>query len=235
MTLADLDRSALENIALNEAAYVLASTGRCTLPNGFSAPVAIRMPAEGRPFFLKDDPLDIWGFTTTRDGVMYVVFRGTLFTSGLEFAQEWAEDAFSLPLVKFEKGYVHCGFYGAWNPLRGPVEKLTSTAPELVIVGHSLGGAIATQCWAELGGKLMTFGCPRVGDPDFAASLWQQTRVWRYINQHDIVPDVPTDPPFRHGGCEVTVHGPGSILDRKLAHALESYRIGISSPMRQNP
>src|SRR5438270_13763901 len=88
----------LELVALNEASGAFAATSRCALPPGFSAPVAIRMPAEGRPCLIKDDPLDIWGFVTTRARVAYIVFRGTQFTSGIEFLQEWATDAFALPL-----------------------------------------------------------------------------------------------------------------------------------------
>lgn len=49
----------------------------------------------------------------------------------------------------------------------------------------------------------------------------------RIINRHDIVPDVPTDPPFRHGGREVVVDGKHEILSPQVAHSLESYRFGI--------
>jgi len=95
-----------------------------------------------------------------------------------------------------------------------------------VITGHSLGAALATLCWADLGGDLMTFASPRVGDPPFATALWNGQTV-RIINAPDIVPDVPTDPPFRHGGSVEKVEGPGSILDRALAHALTSYSTGL--------
>jgi hypothetical protein len=225
--------TALFLCTLNEAAYTFATTGHCQLPEGFTSPVAIRMPPSGRPFFLRDDPLDIWGYATSLNGTTHIVFRGTQFTSAIDFAQEWAEDALSLPLKPFGAGHVHLGFYGAYEALReATVGAAAATgAPannERVITGHSLGAALATLCWADLGGDLMTFASPRVGDPAFGTALWNGQTV-RIINAPDIVPDVPTDPPFRHGGFEQKVQGPGSALDPVTAHALSSYAIGLSN------
>jgi hypothetical protein len=223
--------AALELCALNEQAYVLATTGHSKLPDGFTEPVAIRMPKAGRPLFLNNDPLDIWGFITTKAGELHIAFRGTQFTSGLQFGQEWAEDAFSLPLQPFPKGHVHLGFFGAWRCLRQPLIDAVAAAglkidgPK-VITGHSLGAAIATLCWADLEGDLMTFAGPRVGDRDFGTAMWEGGVV-RIVNEPDIVPDVPTDPPFRHGGQEITIHGPGSLFDRVKAHDLASYEAGL--------
>jgi hypothetical protein len=228
-----LKSTALELCALNEGVYALANTGQCNLPDGFSPPVAIRMPAGDRPFFLRGDPLDIWGYATSSGAKLYVVFRGTQFTSGLDFAQEWAEDALSLPMQPFGAGKVHLGFYGAYQALRQSALDASAAvgAPAAngrVITGHSLGAAIATLCWADLGGDLMTFASPRVGDPPFATALWNGQTV-RVVNAPDIVPDVPTDPPFRHGGSVQTVQGPGSVVDRALAHALTSYATGLNA------
>ncbi len=223
--------AALELCALNEAAYVLATTGTCKLPDGFTGPIAIRMPVDNRPFFLRGDPLDIWGFVTTKDGVLYMVFRGTELTSGVQFAQEWALDALSFPLVKFCQGNVHLGFHGAWMALRQATmtamqEAALRTGTGRIVTGHSLGAAIATLCWADLGGDLMTFASPRVGDSAFAASLWNGQTV-RVYNAPDIVPDILPDPPFRQGGRPQMLCGPGTWFDRKLGHALTSYAAGL--------
>ena len=85
------------------------------------------MPPGDRPFFLRGDPLDIWGYATSNAGKLYIVFRGTQFTSGLDFAQEWAEDAASLPLKPMGAGKVHLGFYGAYQALRQAVLENVST------------------------------------------------------------------------------------------------------------
>jgi hypothetical protein len=225
--------TALELCALNESAYTLATTGHVNLPDGFTAPVAIRMPPGDRPFFLRGDPLDIWGYATSNAGKLYIVFRGTQFTSGFDFAQEWAEDALSLPLEAMGAGKVHLGFYGAYQALRQAVLDAGTAvgAPAAngrVITGHSLGAALATLCWADLGGDLMTFASPRVGDPAFGTALWNGQTV-RIVNKPDMVPDVPTDPPFRHGGSVQTVEGPGSVFDRALAHSLTSYATGLAA------
>jgi hypothetical protein len=169
---------------------------------------------------------------TSLQGRTHIVFRGTQFTSAINFAQEWCEDALSLPLAPFGKGHVHLGFHGAYKGLRqATIDAAAATgaaaANGKVITGHSLGAALATLCWADLGGDLMTFAGPRVGDPTFGTALWDGQTV-RVINAPDIVPDVPTDPPFRHGGFEQRVQGPGSALDRVLAHSLASYAIGLS-------
>ena len=223
--------SALTLLDLCSEAYAFANTGRCTLPAGFSDPQAIRLSKEGRPLLLKNDSLDIFGFTTAKDGVLYIVYRGTQILSGIDFAAEWALDALSLPLAKLGPGNVHLGFYEAWMALRqstmGAMAGLDGHAGR-VITGHSLGAAIATLCWADLGGELLTFACPRVGNPAFATALWNGQTV-RVINAPDAVPDVPTDPPFRHGGQEVKVYGPGGLLDLKEAHRLTSYQVGIEA------
>jgi hypothetical protein len=217
--------TALELCQLNLAAYSFANTGHCQLPDGFTGPVAIRMPAENRPLLLRRDPLDIWGYTTTRAGQSYIVFRGTQITSGIDFAQEWAEDALSLPLALFGNGHVHLGFYSAYQCLRGAIPNMP--APR-IITGHSLGAALATLCWADLGGDLMTFASPRVGDPDFAKRLWDGGTV-RVFNVPDAVPAVPTDPPFRHGGTPAQLNGPGGPLDLTLAHSLNSYATALEA------
>ena len=171
---------ALELCALNLEAYALATTGHCKLPVGFSDPVAIRMPVGDRPFFLTGDPLDIWGYATSSGEKLFLVFRGTQITSGLMLAQEWCEDALSLPLQPFGAGHVHLGFYGAWKALRQAVlgaaaQVGTPAANGKVITGHSLGAAIATLCWADLGGDLMTFASPRVGDAGIRDSAVERT------------------------------------------------------------
>ena len=146
------------------------------------------------------------------------------------------EDVLSLPLHQFGTlGHVHLGFYGAWMALRQATVDAIGKAywPALpgnggrIITGHSLGAAIATLCWDDLGGDLMSIACPRVGDPDFADSLWKGQTV-RVINAPDIVPRVPTDPPFRHGGAEIKIDGPGGGFDWHIAHSLDSYVEGLN-------
>ncbi|MEO1621469.1 MAG: lipase family protein [Cyanobacteria bacterium J06632_3] len=111
------------------------------------------------------------------------------------------------------KGRVHTGFFLAWTSIEKSVltqlerwrqESLTANKelPPLYITGHSLGGALATMAAAALSDNginvagVYTFGQPRVGDRTFVSQLNVLTKgkVFRFINNNDIVPHVP--PPF---------------------------------------
>jgi len=216
----------LELCQLNRCGYSLATTGHCVLPDGFTAPVAIRI-GSARPRLLASDPLDIFGYVTAKQGRSYLVFRGTQITSGIEFAQEWIQDALSLPLTRVNHGYAHLGFTELWRDLIGPTITALGEASTsgLLITGHSLGAAIATLAWDSFGGELVTFAGPRVGGKEFATAMWGGN-CHRIVNRRDIVPDVPTDPPFRHGGRETDL-SVGSRLHPKAAHRLDAYEAGL--------
>lgn len=103
---------------------------------------------------------------------------------------------------------------------------LTFSNPQTgaTFTGHSLGAAIATQAYAEFGGRLVTFAGPRVGNQFFSKSLDGTLRV---VNIHDVVPDVPRAFSFVHGGTAAVFDALGGITDLRLAHALTTYRAGL--------
>ena len=138
-------------------------------------------------------------------------------------------------------GAVHAGFYAASKNLWALIDAhllpaLTAAGgaaapPEVVICGHSKGGANAALAYAYLLAKLsalpaaalapakrltlFTLGQPRVGNAAFAAALEARAaavraaglplRAWRLVNDNDVVPMVPpTWLGFRHFGACAT-------------------------------
>ncbi len=108
-------------------------------------------------------------------------------------------------------GSAHQGFVEAFESveplLLKKLAELEGTGVKLYVTGHSLGGALATLAAArimrarndgmpiELAG-VVTFGSPRVGDKEFAATFRATAeklgvRVERYRNGNDLVTGIP--------------------------------------------
>jgi pimeloyl-ACP methyl ester carboxylesterase len=171
----------------------------------------------------------LWRASAAR--VLVLAFRGT------SELRDWLTNLECVRMRAGEEneshvGLVHAGFMRAYDSVRRRV--LTAlvdarrVAPgqswRVVVTGHSLGGALATLCAAELaelhagsgssgkgGGSgadvrvsLCTFGSPRVGDAAFAArcDAFLGAASVRVVNDEDIVPLVPPLG-FRHVGSAV--------------------------------
>jgi triacylglycerol lipase len=152
---------------------------------------------------------------SSKDSVI-IAFRGTE-TSSFSFFHELATDLNTIPVPFPEGGTVHKGFLNAleevWeekdedyvkkNPkhntgLRLYIERLVSESKDrpIWICGHSLGGALATLCFAKLPAAtgLYIFGAPRVGDDGFN-KLLNDRPVFRIENSGDPIPLVPPNIP----------------------------------------
>lgn len=155
-----------------------------------------------------------------RRGVL-VVFRGTVEDS----LENWKNNFMTFRTKVAFPGMppdakVHDGFYRSWtkstlhdnviNATRAELmsAEFGSEAPPVTVVGHSLGGALATLCAAELvtelelkNVRLYTFGCPRVGNAAFAKALMNSTLVHKRVtHDRDVIPSVP----YRHMGYHHT-------------------------------
>jgi triacylglycerol lipase len=162
---------------------------------------------------------DTGGFVAQNAQVVVVAFRGTQ----PKVPIDWMTD-FQAKHVTWGpfQGMVHKGFHDAlhavWEiPYAGreilPARLVNRGNRAVWITGHSLGGAIAELCAAQAWFEtqvpvhgVYTFGQPRCGDDAFAtlaqAALGQ--RIFRFINDRDIVPRVPFfGMGFRHYGCEI--------------------------------
>ena len=105
---------------------------------------------------------------------------------------------------------IHQGFYYAFDSILSDMLIFATKLQNVTVihvVGHSLGGAIATLAadWLKKNGcapsvKLYTFGCPRVGMEPFAANCTSRLapqNIYRVYHKTDPVPTVPTWP-FYH-------------------------------------
>lgn len=120
-------------------------------------------------------------------GPRFVVFRGT--DSGS--VDDLLTDLNAIPRRWRDRHTVHRGFADEYDSLCAPLERLGEGSPNLVLTGHSLGGALATLALADLpGSRLVTWGAPRVGDRLFAESL-QASSIERYVHCCDVVARVP--------------------------------------------
>lgn len=156
-----------------------------------------------------------------------IAFRGT------DSIRNWITDAdFARTLLlqhaSGERVEVHAGFDKAWQSIRTTLRtqlyKIVPANPfgpvaskKILILGHSLGGALAKRAALELlqwgygVAQVYTYGEPRGGNGAFKR-LYEAAlgdRTWRVVYQEDIVPRIPHLPaftdPYRHSGPEVFV------------------------------
>jgi triacylglycerol lipase len=152
---------------------------------------------------------DTAGFVAGNAEMIVISFRGT----EPDKLKDWLTDLNAIP-VDGPVGKVHEGFNAAvssvWTDLVAALGRLRDNGQTIWITGHSLGAALAHLAAARLLKEnvvaiidgLYTFGQPRTGDSDFA--VWSdgalKTRMFRFVNNNDIVPHVPLPPLYKHAG-----------------------------------
>ena len=169
----------------------------------------------------KTQSLDI---LSPNDEYLSIVFRGTesktdiltdlnIFQVPLELPMEYYEYE-KLPLV-------HQGFYQQFTSLKAQVKNHIekyyqeknhnirsnyAVHKKIIFTGHSLGGALATisalyfsYLYPDLMIYCITLGSPRVGDTQFVKLFNQRIpHSYRYVNDNDPVPCLPTPWRFQH-------------------------------------
>ena len=183
----------------------------------------------------------VFGYVATHtdgaDSETFICFRGTHFLS------EWLDDA-DLPLIDFRfrpnAGLAHMGFQAVYETIQQSILDLVkkSQTESLTIVGHSLGGALATICALDASvqaaaghapAHVFPIASPRVGDEAFQntfnAVLPDCIRI---VNKPDIVPRLPLPIGYRHVGMAAVIDS-GFTLDLGFAHALcQGYLRGLN-------
>jgi hypothetical protein len=156
---------------------------------------------------------------------------------------------------------VHDGFFEAWCSVRPRIFAAVDDAMgcgararalgrsadgetwDVCVTGHSLGGALATLCAAELAGSVRTgrrpnvrvsmtnFGSPRVGNSQFVEQYNQLVPdSIRIVNSSDAIPTVPALLGYRHvaHGVRVSVGGE-TALEVPPAMPAEGSAEGVAS------
>jgi hypothetical protein len=154
-----------------------------------------------------------------------LVFRGTELEGVGDILADLNVDMVPFPDQSNAKGKVHAGFHEGVLAIRKRVYAMLKKTQinDLIITGHSLGGALALLTTAHfylndrdevfsavqraLRG-VYTFGQPAVGDARFCAWLNERTRgqVFRHVYARDVIPRVPTidmGKEFRHLPCGI--------------------------------
>lgn len=151
--------------------------------------------------FLKNNNTEC--FVAFTGSTALVCFRGT---QGVE---DWISNL-HLAEQATEFGMVHGGFLQGYLDINQQIERALSTSlagKQIVLAGHSLGGALATIAASEWRDKydirsIYTFGQPAVGDRKFRRSMDIFTdRFFRVVNDDDIVTRIP--PPYKHVGTKI--------------------------------
>ena len=147
------------------------------------------------------------------------------------------------------RGTVHQGFQVVYEAVRENLRKLVQLkAPgckELLITGHSLGGALSAlsapdllnDVAANLAPIVYTWAEPRVGHPDFVHFFDTRVNIYyRIANLWDVVPHLP--PPlalYEHEGSSLHIDS-GFTLDIVHNHVLiTGYAPGIIKWNQNHP
>lgn len=153
----------------------------------------------GTFFALENERSLPFGFVASKNGIFYIVIRGT------QTPLEWFDDA-SIHPMPFRDGWGNTtrGFLELHEQIFPTIRKIIveqgSNVQHLFVTGHSLGAALAKLTAADLifsavvaaNPTLYTFSGPRVGDATFAAKFKAQgLTAWRVFNTEDIVPTLP--------------------------------------------
>jgi hypothetical protein len=161
------------------------------------------------------------GYFASNDNHALMAFRGTEADNN----NDKAADA-EIDRTPEAGALVHSGFKryldAVWPQVMQCVAGYRANHPKqhICITGHSLGGALATLAFTRLNdpaSSLITFGCPRVGNPAYCKLIdtaADKRACYRAIDNLDIVTHVPSDflSLFAHPTIAICWLDPGHAL-----------------------
>jgi len=170
---------------------------------------------------------------STGKTLLFVIFRGS------QEPEDWMTN-FNLKDYDFEgRGRVHRGFVQALklflktvkqkrfqeNTILEKIENIDHDV-QIILAGHSLGGAIATLagCYLYERGvakenlEIYTFGAPPVGTKEFTNFYKDKLNIYRVVNENYVVPKLDKITKLCHIGKEILLPS-----DNGEVHACKGY------------
>ncbi|MFJ8113742.1 lipase family protein [Streptomyces sp. NPDC096132] len=160
----------------------------------FSSPHTMPFPLE-----------DTQAYVAASEHMILVAFRGT----EPENLRDWLSDANTPPVPgPAGKGFVHHGFHRALDvvhpKVRDTVAEFKDNGQSVWFTGHSLGGALAMLSGARMHCEAQAL----------------KGRTFRFVNNNDVVPQVPPTPAFHHVDAVRYFDAGGKLHDRMPTPAL---------------
>jgi len=147
-----------------------------------------------------DKATDTQGFIGIQSNQIWIVFRGTeSYTNWLDDGEVILSSTDLCTDCKVHHGFLKC-YTNTIDQVLTALSTVTKDYPnyEIIVTGHSLGGAIATLVTAKLYNTKLykpihySFGSPRVGNENFASYCMSTfTNSNRITHYKDMVPHIP--------------------------------------------
>jgi len=128
---------------------------------------------------------------------LIIAIRGTQNTQDLLQDTHFAQTPF--PIDSSRNAMVHQGFFNVYNSVKdGILQNIPSNTRKIIVVGHSLGSAVAvlialilkkTRSYINI--RVVTYACPRIGNKDLADIVDANIQHIRIVNNSDAVPGLP--------------------------------------------
>jgi pimeloyl-ACP methyl ester carboxylesterase len=171
-----------------------------------------------------------FGYVGETGAVATIVFCGS------KLSDNFTINALVWPLYK---PFRHAGFQRAWSHIREDVVAWLATAlpdgGEIILTGHSLGGALAQIAAYELPGRyrirnVVSFGSSRIGGKQlrqlYMKSLTKPdlaTRTRHITHADDAVPRLPPPLFYKHVGRGVILDPSGDLVERTADSLWQSF------------
>jgi len=183
-----------------------------------------------------------------------IIFRGS------NELEDWITNLRAQDENFYNRGYVHQGFYHASNlflktayqeeRLNQYIRDILSNNTKVILAGHSLGGTMATLIGCHLleqginreNIEVYTFGTPPIGDQNFCNYYQDKLKLYRLVNENDVVAHLDKLIRFKHFGEEILlpsnqgeVHSAEGYIDNiidKMGESLTTYSFYYPHPFK---